>query len=77
MREPFGLRVVRYFRDPNVAFWRKGVMLFAAAYAALPFDAVSDLIPVLGWLDDLGVVTAATWFMWRELRRHAVPSDSQ
>lgn len=71
MRPPLGLRIVRYFRDPAVASWRKGVLAFAAAYGVMPFDAVSDFLPIVGWLDDLGVVTAATWFMWRELKRHA------
>ncbi|MBI3185315.1 MAG: DUF1232 domain-containing protein [Myxococcales bacterium] len=67
-------RVVDYLRDPLVPLWRKLTALAAAAYLVLPVDAVPDVLPVLGWLDDLGVLSAATWFMVREIRRH-VPSQ--
>jgi uncharacterized membrane protein YkvA (DUF1232 family) len=60
-----------YFRDPAVSVWRKLAGLGAMAYVAMPFDAVPDVIPVVGWLDDLGVLSVAAWFMMREFRRHA------
>lgn len=34
--------------------------LSAVAYAVSPIDAVPDVIPVVGWLDDLGVLGLAT-----------------
>lgn len=63
-------KVIRYFRDPSVSLWRKLAGAAALAYTVMPLDAVPDVIPVLGWLDDLGVLSAATWFIVREIRRH-------
>ena len=42
-------------RDPRAPLASKLVALLAVAYVISPVDLVSDLIPVLGWLDD-GVV---------------------
>ena len=33
-----------------------------------PVDLLPDFIPLLGWLDDLGVLSAAAVFMMREVR---------
>jgi uncharacterized membrane protein YkvA (DUF1232 family) len=63
-------RAVRYLRDPAVAPWRKLVGFAALAYALWPLDALPDAVPVLGWLDDVGVFSLAGWFFHRELRRH-------
>ncbi|MHB8873775.1 MAG: YkvA family protein [Myxococcaceae bacterium] len=60
-----------YFRDPAVSAWRKLGGLAAMAYVAMPADAIPDIIPVLGWFDDLGVLGAGVWFMMREIRKHA------
>jgi uncharacterized membrane protein YkvA (DUF1232 family) len=32
---------------------------------------IPDVIPVLGWLDDVGVLSVVTWFVVREIRKHA------
>jgi uncharacterized membrane protein YkvA (DUF1232 family) len=42
-----------------------------AAYVIIPFDFIPDFIPVLGWLDDLGVVAAVSWYVVRQINRHA------
>ena len=60
-----------YFRDPAVSLARKLLGAFAVAYVALPIDLIPDFIPVLGWLDDLGVVGAVAWFLVRDIRKHA------
>jgi len=63
-------RAVRYFRDPQVAGWRKLMALWAVLYVASPIDLIPDAIPVLGWLDDLGVLTLVAGFFVREIHRH-------
>lgn len=65
-----GSRAVAYFRDPAVSLWRKLAGVAALGYLFMPLDAVPDVIPVFGWLDDLGVVSAAAWFVVREIKRH-------
>ncbi|WAS87652.1 MULTISPECIES: YkvA family protein [unclassified Corallococcus] len=64
-----GTRFFSYVRDPQVATWRKLAGLLAVLYFVSPVDAIPDFIPVVGWLDDLGVLSAAAFFMVREVQR--------
>jgi uncharacterized membrane protein YkvA (DUF1232 family) len=66
----FGSKLFAYMRDPRVALWRKLAGVFALLYLVSPIDAVPDFIPLLGWLDDLGVLSAAALFVTREVARH-------
>jgi uncharacterized membrane protein YkvA (DUF1232 family) len=43
----------RLLGDRRVTLWPKAVLLGALAYVASPVDLVSDLLPVVGQLDDL------------------------
>jgi uncharacterized membrane protein YkvA (DUF1232 family) len=38
---------------------------------------IPDVIPLLGWLDDLGVLSVVAWFVVREVRRHAKRARAQ
>ena len=60
----------RYLRDPGVAGWRKLAGVAAVAYVIWPLDLIPDAIPVLGWLDDAGILAAAAAFLVAEVRRH-------
>jgi uncharacterized membrane protein YkvA (DUF1232 family) len=44
--------------------------LLAVVYFLSPVDAVPDLIPILGWLDDLGVLSAAAFWMVRQVQQY-------
>ena len=46
-------------RDPETPLWVKGMCAAALGYLILPTDAVTDLVPVLGYSDDLAVLAAA------------------
>jgi uncharacterized membrane protein YkvA (DUF1232 family) len=50
---------VRLIREPRVPLLIKAVPLLAIAYLVSPLDFVPDVIPVLGQLDDLGVMLIA------------------
>lgn len=56
----------RLLRDPRVSPWVKlalpGVLL---VYLLLPLDAIPDLFPVLGQVDDLMVLLLAGWLFIR------------
>ena len=60
----------RYLRDPQVALWRKLAGAAAVVYVFWPLDLIPDAIPILGWLDDVGVLAVAAAFLVREVRRH-------
>jgi uncharacterized membrane protein YkvA (DUF1232 family) len=43
-------------RDPRTPWYAKAVAATVAAYALSPIDLIPDVIPVLGYLDDLLIV---------------------
>ena len=60
----------RYLRDGKVPLWRKLVGVAAVAYLVWPFDLIPDFIPVIGYLDDAGVLMVAALFLVRDVRLH-------
>ena len=49
----------RLVRDPSVPWFFKAALLLPLAYVVSPIDALPDVLPVLGQLDDLAIVTLA------------------
>ena len=60
-------------RDPNVPGFAKLIGLAAgvaaALYVVLPIDIIPDIIPIVGWLDDLAVLPLATYVASRLIPR--------
>jgi uncharacterized membrane protein YkvA (DUF1232 family) len=52
----------RLGRDPLISRARRAAVLAAAGYLVSPIDAIPDVIPVIGRLDDIAVVLAALRF---------------
>ncbi len=48
----------RTFRHSGTPTHVKAMLLLAVLYLISPIDFIPDAIPVLGWLDDIGVVAA-------------------
>ncbi len=61
------LALVRYMRDPLVSWHRKAIVVAALIYFISPIDAIPDIAPLVGYLDDLGVITAVLKFLGHEL----------
>ncbi|MEW6701923.1 MAG: YkvA family protein [Bacteroidota bacterium] len=57
----------RYMRDKYVPWYRKSIVIGALIYFISPIDAVPDIAPLVGYLDDLGVIMAVIKFMGSEL----------
>lgn len=47
---------VRLVREPRVPLLIKAVPLLATLYVISPLDFIPDVLPVLGQLDDLGII---------------------
>lgn len=56
-----------YLTDRHVSWQRKTIVVAALIYFIAPIDAVPDLAPLIGYLDDLGVITATLRFLGKEL----------
>lgn len=56
-----------YLRDQNVPWYRKSIIVGALIYFITPIDAIPDLAPLVGYLDDLGVITAVLKFLGSEI----------
>ena len=50
---------LRLIREPAVPVLMKAIPILGAVYVISPIDAVPDFLPVLGQLDDLGVIILA------------------
>jgi uncharacterized membrane protein YkvA (DUF1232 family) len=61
------IALFRYFRDAAVIWQKKVIVVAALVYFILPLDAIPDLTPVIGYLDDFGVIAAVTKFLSDEL----------
>ncbi|MER3480618.1 MAG: hypothetical protein C4327_09115 [Meiothermus sp.] len=46
-------------QDPETPAWAKRVVVGALAYFIIPFDAITDLLPLVGFTDDLGALLTA------------------
>jgi uncharacterized membrane protein YkvA (DUF1232 family) len=50
---------VRLLREPSVPLLTKALPVLAGLYVIWPVDFIPDVLPVLGQLDDLGVILIA------------------
>lgn len=53
------------FFDRRVPLAAKLVLVFGLIYGFSPFDLVPDFIPLLGQLDDLGVLATVFWIFYQ------------
>ncbi len=61
------MALYRYLKDPNVQWYRKSIVVGALIYFIAPIDAIPDIAPLVGYLDDLGVIAATLKFLGSEL----------
>ena len=61
------LALYRYMLDPKVSWYRKTIVVGALVYFIVPIDAIPDIAPLIGYMDDLGVITALLKFLGSEL----------
>ncbi len=62
------IALYHYFRDTNVTWQRKSIVVAALLYFILPIDAIPDFAPFVGYLDDFGVIAAVAKYMSDELK---------
>lgn len=62
--------LIRYFRDREASLVGKLFVLAALVYVVSPVDLIPDAIPIVGWLDDVGVMSLAVAWMWKVVGRY-------
>lgn len=62
----------RYYKDPSASLPGKLVIFAALVYAVVPIDLIPD-VPVVGWLDDIGVMGFASAWLLRVVARYREP----
>lgn len=70
---------LRFLRNPDESLLRRAVALAAVLYVVLPIDLIPDAIPVLGWLDDIGVVALTLSWVANRVRGYVgapIPVDA-
>ena len=53
------LKLYYALQSTDTPAWAKAVILGALGYFIAPIDAIPDMVPVVGFADDLGVLAAA------------------
>ncbi len=61
------MALYHYLIDNTVSWHRKTIVAGALIYFIVPFDAIPDLAPLFGYMDDLGVIAATLKFLGSEL----------
>lgn len=69
-RVPIWFLLPRYLLDKSVPLTRKLLLLLGVLYIVIPFDITPDFIPLLGWLDDIGVGTFLWYYLKSELMNY-------
>ncbi len=58
-------RLWRLFRNGTLSGFEKALVVGALLYCIAPIDTVPDLIPLVGWVDDLAVVLGVLAYLDR------------
>lgn len=53
-----------------ISKWNLSVVVATIIYVVSPLDAIPDMIPVLGWLDDISIVGYAISKLAEEMKRY-------
>jgi len=61
------MALYNYMKDPFVSWHRKAIVVMGLIYFISPIDTIPDIAPLVGYLDDLGVISAVIKFLGSEL----------
>lgn len=60
----------RYMLDKNKPWFRKSIVVAAILYFIVPIDAMPDIVPLMGYLDDIGVIAWTIKFLGSEITEY-------
>ena len=56
--------------DDETPASQKGIILGALGYFILPIDLIPDLVPLVGFSDDIAAITAVLKMIWASVKSH-------
>jgi uncharacterized membrane protein YkvA (DUF1232 family) len=59
-------------RDPDTPAWAKSVIYGSLGYFIMPIDALPDIVPFIGYSDDLGVIVTATALILAHIKKEHI-----
>lgn len=65
--------IVALMRNPKVSTLPKFLVVAAIAYILMPFDAIPDVAPVVGWLDDIMFLLGALGMLFGSAPKEPPP----
>lgn len=68
------LAMFRYMKDAKIPWYRKSVVVAALVYFIMPVDTIPDMMPLIGYLDDFGVIAAVLGYLGKEVKPYYYPS---
>jgi uncharacterized membrane protein YkvA (DUF1232 family) len=61
---------VRFLGDKNAPLLPRLMALFAVFYVVFPLDIIPDVIPIIGWMDDVGVIALVVAWTARQVAKY-------
>jgi uncharacterized membrane protein YkvA (DUF1232 family) len=61
------LALYKYMKDPKIPLIKKAIVIFALLYFILPLDSIPDISPIVGFLDDIGIVAMVIKYLSKEI----------
>lgn len=71
------VRIFKFFFSRRTPWGPKLLSLFALAYVIWPVDLIPDVAPLLGWLDDAGMVTLALGWVLKKVSEMDEPPPAE
>lgn len=60
-------QLYEFFLSPEITGTKKVVVAGALLYLIAPLDLIPDVLPVVGWLDDIGVASFALSYIFSQM----------
>lgn len=60
-------QLYQYFLSPEITGGQKFLVAGALLYILSPLDLIPDVVPIFGWLDDIGVATFALSYIFSQM----------
>ncbi|MBZ0252916.1 MAG: DUF1232 domain-containing protein, partial [Candidatus Methylomirabilis sp.] len=79
-RLPFTRDLVALYRfmgSPEVPRSKKALAAAGLLYFLAPFDTVTDFLPLVGYLDDAGVIAMVVAYLWKDIDKFRTPAGEK